>query len=114
MAEKILIVDDDALILTAVERALAKVGYSISRAQNMEELGKALKGGPFDLLITDVYMDGGSLEEVVGMVRSSSPSVKVLRMSGSAAREGDRDFIEKPFSIDALRKRVRVILDGSL
>ncbi len=113
MAEKILVVDDDALILTAIERALAKIGYSINRAQNMEELDEALKGGPFDLLITDIYMDGGSLDEVIDRVRATSPSVKILRMSGSSARGRGEGFIEKPFSIDALRKRVRVILDGS-
>jgi DNA-binding NtrC family response regulator len=114
MGEKILVVDDEPLILTAVERALVRVGYSIARAQTMEELGEVLKDGPFDLLITDIYMEGGSLDEVIERVRRTSPSVKVLKMSGAAAGRRTGHFIEKPFNIEALRKKVKDILNGSL
>ncbi|MDA8432402.1 MAG: response regulator [Nitrospiraceae bacterium] len=112
MANKILVVDDEPLILTAVERALAKVGYAITKAQSMEELGKALGAAPFDLLITDVYMQGATLDEVIERVRMSSPAVKVLKMSGAIRREEKANFIEKPFSIETLRKKVKDILDG--
>ena len=114
MAEKILVVDDDALILTAVERALVKVGYFIARAQTMEELGEVLKDGPFDLLITDIYMEGGSLDEVIEKVLRTSPSIKVLKMSGAAGSGKTGHFIEKPFNIETLRKKVKDILNGSL
>ena len=110
MAEKILVVDDEALILTAVERALSKVGYSISRAQNMKELEDAVNGAPFDLLITDIYMQEGSIKEIVEMVKRTSPSAKILMMSGSFNKNVAENFIEKPFSIEALRKRVKEIL----
>ncbi|MDA8104538.1 MAG: response regulator [Nitrospiraceae bacterium] len=113
MAEKILVVDDEPLILTAVERALAKVGYFITRAQTMEELGEVLKDGPFDLLITDVYMQGGSLDEVIEKVRRTSPSIKVLKMSGAISGGKAGHFIEKPFNIEALREKVKDILNGS-
>lgn len=113
MAEKILVVDDETLILTAVERALVKVGYFIARAQTMEELGEVVKDGPFDLLITDIYMQGGSLDEVIEKVQRTSPSIKVLKMSG-ATGGGTGHFIEKPFNIETLRKKVKDILDGSL
>ncbi len=112
MAENILVVDDEALILIAVERALTKVGYNITKANSMEELAEALKNSPFDLLITDIYMQGGSLDEVVGKVRKKSPSVKVLKMSGAVNKGKTDDFIEKPFSIEALRKKVKDILNG--
>ena len=110
MAKKILVVDDEALILTAIQRALSKVGYSISRAQNMKELEDAVKGAPFDLLITDIYMQEGSLEEIVEEVKKTSPSVKILMMSGSFNKDFSENFIEKPFSIEMLRKRVKDIL----
>ncbi len=113
MAEKILVVDDEDLILAAVERALAKAGYSISCARDMKELDGAISNGPFDLLITDIFIrEGGSLDEVVEKVRATSPSVKVLKMSGAVRRDMAEDFIEKPFSIEALRKKVKEILHG--
>ncbi len=113
MAKKILVVDDEDLILAAVERALAKVGYSIACARDMKELDHALRNGPFDLLITDVYIrEGGSLGEVIEKVMNTSPAVRILKMSGSVERDMIGDFIEKPFSIEALRKKVKEILHG--
>jgi len=107
------VVDDEDLILAAVERALAKVGYSISCARDMRELDYALRNGPFDLLITDIYIrEGGSLGEVIEKVTKTSPAVKILRMSGSVEHDMTGEFIEKPFSIEALRKKVKEILYG--
>ncbi len=113
MAQKILVVDDEDLILASVERALAKVGYSISCARDMKELDGAIAKGPFDLLITDVFIrEGGSPGEVIEKVKETSPSVRVLKMSGSGERDMADDFIEKPFSLEALRKKVKEILHG--
>ena len=113
MAQKILVVDDEDLILAAVDRALAKVGYCIVCARDMKGLDEILGNGPFDLLITDIYMrEGGSLCDVVERVRRTSPAVKVLKMSGSVEHDMSYDFIEKPFSIEALRKKVKEILHG--
>ncbi|MGE5299698.1 MAG: response regulator [Acidobacteriota bacterium] len=114
MAETILVVDDETLILNAVERARAKVGYFIARAQTMEELGEVVKDGPFDLLITDIYVQGSSLDEAIEKVQRTSCSIKVLKMSGAAGGGKLGHFTEKPFNIETLRKKVKDILDGSL
>ena len=113
MAQKILVVDDEDLILAAVERALAKVGYYVYCARDMAEIGEVIGNAPFDLLITDVHVrEGGTLGEIVKAVKAVSPAVRVLRMSGVAGGEEAYDFIEKPFSIAALREKVRDILHG--
>lgn len=111
MTEKILVVDDEPLILIAVERALSRVGYVTMKARNMDELDAALKESPFDLLITDVYLQDETSDDIIDKVRKTSPAVKVLKMSGSANREKAVNFIEKPFSIEALRKIVSDILN---
>lgn len=111
MKKKILVIDDEALILTAVERALSKVGYSITRALNMKEVEAALMNAPFDLLITDVYMQEETSENIISKIRGTSPAVKILKMSGSINRNNSEHFIEKPFSIEILRKMVKDILN---
>lgn len=111
MAEKILVIDDEPLILTTIERALSKVGYVISKAQNMKELYAALKDAPFDMLITDRYMEEDFLDNIIERVKKTSPSIKILKMSGSAHDNQSKNFIEKPFRIDKLRKKVRDILN---
>jgi DNA-binding NtrC family response regulator len=111
MSKKILVIDDEQLILFAVERGLSTEGYFISKAQNLQQLNTALKDAPFDLLITDLYMEEASSADIIEMVKKTSPSVKVVRMSGSININDYSDFIEKPFRIDELREKVRDILN---
>ena len=110
MPPKILIVDDERLILSSIERALAKIGYEIFTASNLKEVGMILSKGPFDLLLTDIYLEDALADDIIAAVRSCSPRLRVLRMSGSGARL-EENFLEKPFKIDELRERVRSILD---
>ncbi|MBA4371541.1 MAG: hypothetical protein C0402_01625 [Thermodesulfovibrio sp.] len=112
MLSKILVIDDESLILTAVERALVKVGYRVFSALNMEELGTALAEAPFDLLITDIHLAGESVEHVIQRVREGSPAVRILLMSGGSHKDQQYHFLEKPFSISGLRQTVKDILDG--
>jgi two-component system, NtrC family, response regulator HydG len=111
MAEKILVVDDEPLVLGAVERALLKQGYKITKAQNTKEFVSALKQSPFHLLITDMFMDWNTSEGIISKVKEVSPAIKVLCMSGTVDRSKKYPFIEKPFRINDLRKKVRDILD---
>jgi len=111
MSPKILVVDDEALILMAVEKALLKSGYVISTARNMRELDEALKSAPFDMLITDLHMEEDTAENIIEKVKKASPSVKVLKMSGNVNRDGSYNFLEKPFRIEELRKKVKDILN---
>ena len=111
MAAKILVVDDEVLILSAVERALAKIGHTIVKAKSLAELETVLGKGPFDLLITDVNIKGDSADAVTEKVKEGSPAVRGLWMSGALNRHDFPDFIEKPFSINTLRSRVTNILN---
>ena len=111
MSAKILVIDDEALILTTVEKALAKVGYHVTSVQNTRELDRALRGAPFDLVIADLHMEGDSVENILGRVRQASPSIKVLFMSGAVYRIQTGNFIEKPFTLAELREKVRSFLD---
>ena len=110
MPEKILVIDDEPLILNAVERALSRVGYAVTPVRNVQQLGAALDKAPFDLLITDIYLGEESVDSIIQKVKEASPSILVLYMSGTVNDDGRRYFIEKPFKIDELRKKVRDIL----
>lgn len=111
MPRKILVFDDEPLILVTVEKALSKVGYLTFKAQDMKELREALKDGPFDMLITDVNVREDSLEDIIKKVKKNSPAVQVLKMSGLKLPDCPDHFIEKPFRIDELRTKVRDILN---
>ena len=110
MPEKILVIDDEPLILNAVERALSRVGYAVTPVKNVQQLDSILNNAHYDLLITDIYMGEESVDLIVQKVKEASPSIRVLYMSGTVDEDERRDFIEKPFKIDELRKKVRDIL----
>jgi len=112
MSGKILVVDDEHLILTAVGRSLSRTGYQVFCASDREALCAVLAEGPFDLLITDMHLMEDTAEEIIDRVCAGSPEAKVLVMSGSNNSGNAPNFIEKPFSIEGLRKKVKDILDG--
>jgi DNA-binding NtrC family response regulator len=110
MPEKILVIDDEPLILTAVERALSRTGYAVATARDLQGLATALDNAPYDLLITDIHMKEESVDTIIQEVRKTSPSVRIIYMSGAVNKDNYRNFIEKPFKIADLREKVRVIL----
>lgn len=112
MSNKILVIDDEPLILTAVERALSRVGHAITTAKNMKEIVSALDNAPYDLLITDIHLEEDSVDAIIQKVKETSPAVRVILMSGAGNRDKYQNFIEKPFKIADLREKVRDILHG--
>jgi DNA-binding NtrC family response regulator len=61
-------------------------------------------------MITDLHMEDDSAEDIINRVKQTSPSIKVLLMSGAAYRTDADNFIEKPFRLDELREKVRAFL----
>lgn len=120
--ETILIVEDEPQIRNLALDCLAQYGYEVLAASNGVEALQLIESlqRPIDLILTDVVMpklSGRKLSERVSMLR---PSTKVLFMSGytndSVVNHGILDgaawFIQKPFALESLVKRVREVLDS--
>src|SRR5256885_1401862 len=118
--ETILLVDDDESIRALVRESLEQQGYTVLEAcVNSEALLMARRHkGPIHLMVADVMMPGINGRELASMVTSSRPHMKVLYISGyplEIVREKLRDpdmanFLQKPFSIEALVRKVRELL----
>jgi signal transduction histidine kinase/CheY-like chemotaxis protein len=118
--ETILLVEDAAAVRDAARQILARFGYKVVEAPNgAVALGAAQHSGRIDLLLTDVVMpemSGRELAEVFARIR---PEVPVLFMSGytddAIVRHGvlrpNIAYLQKPFSPDALARKVREVLD---
>lgn len=120
--ETILIVEDAEVVRELVGEVLGMLGYSVLKAADPEEAIRIsyTHKGAIHLLLTDVvlpYMDGRSLHKKIASAR---PRMKVMYMSGYTdnfiVHHGVLDrgvhFIQKPFSVDNLAKKVREALDA--
>jgi PAS domain S-box-containing protein len=120
--ETILLVEDEEMVRTSARRMLQRYGYIVLEAANADEAIPTAREhlGQLDLLLTDVVMPGRSGKELAAEIMVLSPTTKVLYMSGYSADvivhqgviEEGVHLIEKPFSAEALLRRVREILDG--
>lgn len=120
--ETVLVVDDEPALRRLATRVLGKYGYNVYTAadavKGLAELSRI--GNRVDLLLTDMIMPGPSGKDLAHDVRQRCPAVRVLFMSGyselttrpEGADAGDVQFLQKPFSADALLEKVRATLDG--
>ncbi|MCD1260973.1 response regulator transcription factor [Paenibacillus athensensis] len=118
MREKVLVVDDDDKITSMLRRGLAFEGYSVTTASNgMDGLRQMLEEDP-DLLILDVMMPQIDGWEVVRRIREGGSEVPILMLTAKDEVSdrvkgldlGADDYLVKPFALEELLARVRVLL----
>ncbi len=103
--ETILIVDDEDDVRKLLVDVLRIGSYRVLEARDAEQALEVANahGSPIDLLVTDIVMPGMTGMELADAVRSRSPDLKVLFMSGYAERDRIRplreteQFVPKPF-----------------
>jgi two-component system KDP operon response regulator KdpE len=117
MAERILVLDDEAQITRVLRAALSAQAYDVRIANDPEEALRLFDEWSPDLVITDLMMPGISGIEVCRAIRKKSPTpILVLsvrdqeRSKVEALDAGADDYVTKPFSIQELLARVRAHL----
>ena len=120
--ETVLIVEDEGAILNLAKVVLKRYGYHVLEANTPDDALNLVQGWdePIHLVITDVVMPAMNGWELKERLHGLIPEAKVLFMSGYTANivadrgvlEKDVEFLQKPFSVEILAKRVREILDG--
>jgi signal transduction histidine kinase/CHASE3 domain sensor protein/CheY-like chemotaxis protein len=122
--EKILVVEDDALVRNFVIAQLNGLGYrTIAAADSRVALALVEKGETFDLLFTDVILPGGMTgRELADEIERRRPGTKVLFTSGytdnSIVHHGRLDqgvlLLTKPYRKNQLAEMVRQALKGAM
>ncbi len=85
--EKILLVDDDATILSNLTRFLTGQGYTVAAATNGQEALAALQAEEISLAIFDLMLPDFSGLELLAYVRENSPDTEVILLTGLGALE---------------------------
>jgi len=121
--ETILFAEDEESVREIVSGFLESKGYQVLAADDgacAMQIAKTHKG-EIDLLLTDVVMPKKGGRELAEDLRKTLPSLKVLFISGytgdfavrNAILESGAVFLQKPFSMQSLAKKIREVLDGA-
>jgi two-component system response regulator VicR len=113
---KVLVAEDDMIMLKTIEVRLKKDGYEVITAQDgRDALGKFEQESP-DMIITDIMMPYMSGLEIIGAVKSKAGKATPIIVLSTMGQEnvvleafklGADDFITKPFSPKELSMRVQ-------
>ena len=116
---KILVAEDEPLMLMAIEAKLKNEGFEVIGTQDGRQALKALETTLPDLIITDILMPYTSGLELISIVKSNqNKKIPIIVLSGlgqedtvmEAFQLGADDFITKPFNPTELSVRVKRLL----
>jgi PAS domain S-box-containing protein len=121
-SETVLLVEDEQSLRNIVREILEASGYTVIEARHAAHALEIAEGhsAPVHLLITDVVMPGMGGSDLATHLAASHPETRVLYMSGytddavvlHGVLAADVAFLQKPFTGEALARKVREVLDG--
>lgn len=119
MAKKILLIDDEELVIKSLEKVLRKEGFQVTCAGNGAQAINHIENEDFDLIVTDIRMPGLSGVDLIEQIRSTlkrknKPLVPEICITGYAEQELSKkaealavaDFLYKPFDLRDFLNRV--------
>lgn len=100
MALSVLIIDDDTELLRQMTLSFVRAGYDVQVAPDGEVGISRFLEAPTDLVVTDIIMPNREGIETIMALKTASPSVKVLAISGGG-RIGSANFLELAHHVGA-------------
>jgi len=117
MSEKILVVDDEPILLKGLKFSLEQEGYEVDTADEGKEAYAKILDNPYDAVILDLMLPGMDGLEICKKVREKS-MVPILMLTAKdddsskvlGLEYGADDYITKPFNMLELKARIKAIL----
>ena len=120
---KILIVDDEPMMIESIRIGLKRKGYKVLEANSVQKALDLLfrEGDMIDLIITDYLMPATNGMDLLMAVRRSNPTLPVIMMTGyadtrlliKAMNNQCSGFIEKPFSLQQLIYEIARVMNSN-
>jgi len=119
---KILVVDDDAIVVKSCKRILEAEGFEVITVSSADDALETVKKYDFDLLLIDVKMPKRDGMYLMREVKKDFPEIPIIVMSGYPTPEtvadvlelGATQFIPKPFRPDELIKTIHQVIQSGL
>ena len=102
---KVLIVDEDEVVLSSLEKLLKQEGYSVVTTQSTEKAFEKIKAQKFHIVVTNIVMPQMDGIELLKEIRKYDPMTQIIMMTEhstmdkvlSSLEYGANDYIYKPF-----------------
>jgi len=112
---QVLVLDDEAIVCEALRDYLEKNNFQVETFTKSQEAIDCLNERSFDVIVTDLKMEGPTGLDVLRFVRDHSPATQVIMITGYASVEalrqaeltGVSDFITKPFQLKKVGAMVK-------
>jgi signal transduction histidine kinase len=112
---QLLVVDDEESLRITTAAILEKEGYLVDTASSGDEAINLLEQKDYDLVLTDLHMEGGDGLSVLNEIRRHSPLTISVVLTGfasvesaiAALQEGAYDYLVKPCDIDSMKHTIR-------
>lgn len=111
---RILLVEDEVNVAKGLQLVLTEAGFEVDWAATGQEALSLCRRQAYQLLVADLYLPDLDGLEVIRLVRSQQPQIKVIIITGyasvasaiAALRLGVADYLEKPFTEDEIKLAV--------
>jgi DNA-binding NtrC family response regulator len=119
---RILVVDDQADVRAMISIVLRVHHFEIVEAANVAAALKAIEDSSFDLAIVDIFLQGTSGVDLIGMIRERIPNLPVVAISGMTTLDfvtdsselADVVCLQKPFRPNDLVRAIETARESSL
>ncbi|GAB4390733.1 MAG: hypothetical protein Kow0025_24760 [Thermodesulfovibrionales bacterium] len=119
--KRVLVIDDEEIVRISCRRALSPEGFEVDVAEDGLQGLSLLRDRGYDVVLTDLKMPNMDGMEVLEHIKDVRPEAKVIVITGystvetavKAIKMGAFNYVEKPFTPDALVQAVREALDDS-
>ncbi|MCL2457810.1 MAG: response regulator [Desulfobulbus sp.] len=116
---RILILDDEPIVCKRLKPAFQKLGHTVETFTDSGQALARLREAVFDIVVTDLKMEGADGIQVLNGAKASSPETQVIVITGFATletakesyRKGAFDFVAKPFKLRDILDCVKRIED---
>ncbi|MBU2536911.1 MAG: response regulator [Proteobacteria bacterium] len=109
---RLLVVDDEPIVGKRLKQVFDKIGFEVETYTDSTSALAAIKNKSFDIVVTDLKMEGIDGIEVLKRVRATNPGTRVIIITGYASadtaelaqKHGVFAFLAKPFRLDELKQ----------
>ena len=110
--KRLLVIDDEPIVGKRLQQVFSKIGFEVETYTEPVAAMAAMAAHPFDIVVTDLKMEGMDGLEVLRQAKAMNPATRVIIITGYASpdtaelaqQQGVFAFLAKPFRLDELKQ----------